>query len=111
MKGSPLVKGTMPLLILSVLRRGELHGYEIAQRMAAGSGVFSPSQGALYPALHRLEADGALEGSWRKSDRGPRRRYYRITKSGLERLAEHEREWQAVANGIQRLTAEVRADG
>lgn len=112
MKGSPLLKGTMPLLILSVVRHQELYGYEIAQRIASGSGsLFSPSEGALYPALHKLEADGALEATWRDSDRGPRRRYYRITPRGVGRLAEHEAEWETVAHGITRLTAGGHAGG
>lgn len=112
MKGSQLLKGTMPLLILSVLRDHELYGYQIAQNITAGSGsMFTPSEGALYPALHKLETEGSLEATWRASDRGPRRRYYRITEHGLGRLAEHEVEWQAVARGIGRLTAGERVGG
>ena len=89
-----LLKGTTPLLVLTVLRDGELYGYEIAQRIREKSGgAFIPSEGALYPALHALEADGALEASWRDSDRGPRRRYYKITKAGLGRLEAHAQEW------------------
>jgi PadR family transcriptional regulator PadR len=84
-----LLKGTTTLLVLTVLRDGELYGYEIAQRIRERSG------GSLYPALHALEADGALETSWRESDRGPRRRYYKITKSGLAMLEEHAQEWAA----------------
>ena len=57
-----LLKGTTPLLILSVLKDGELYGYEIAQRIRERSGkVFAPNEGSLYPALHALAADGALE--------------------------------------------------
>ena len=71
-----LLKGTTPLLVLSVLRDGELYGYEIAQRIRLRSGgAFAPSEGALYPALHALEADGALTATWRESDKGPRRRH------------------------------------
>jgi PadR family transcriptional regulator, regulatory protein PadR len=89
-----LLKGTTPLLVLSVLRDGELYGYEIAQRIRDRSGgAFIPSEGALYPALHALEADGALQASWRESDRGPRRRYYKITSGGLAMLDEHAQEW------------------
>ncbi len=96
-----LVKGTTPLLILSVLRQGELYGYEIAQRIREQSGgAFAPGEGSLYPALHSLESDGALEAFWRESDRGPRRRYYRITSGGERLLAEHEREWASFASGV-----------
>jgi PadR family transcriptional regulator PadR len=103
-----LLKGTTTLLVLTVLRDGELYGYEIAQRIREKSGgAFIPSEGALYPALHALEADGALGASWRESDRGPRRRYYKITTSGVRMLEEHAQEWasfslamgQAVGSG------------
>jgi PadR family transcriptional regulator PadR len=98
-----LLKGTTPLLVLSVLRDGELYGYEIAQRVRERSGgAFAPSEGSLYPALHALEADGALVANWRESDRGPRRRYYKITPAGLGMLAEHESAWSAFSLGVSR---------
>lgn len=99
--GQQLLKGTTPLLVLTVIADGELYGYEIAQRIRERSGgAFAPSEGSLYPALHRLEQDGALEASWRESDRGPRRRYYRLTKRGQGLLAESRREWQAFVRGV-----------
>lgn len=98
-----LLKGTTPLLVLTVISDGELYGYEIAQRIRERSGgAFAPSEGSLYPALHALEADGALLASWRDSDKGPRRRYYRITPRGEGLLAEHEREWTAFSRGVAR---------
>jgi PadR family transcriptional regulator PadR len=104
-----LLKGTTTLLVLTVLRDGELYGYEIAQRIRDRSGgAFVPSEGSLYPALHALEADGALEASWREGDRGPRRRYYRITKTGLGMLEAHAQEWASFSLGMARAVA--RAD-
>jgi PadR family transcriptional regulator PadR len=98
-----LLKGTTPLLVLAILRDGELYGYEIAQRIRERSGgAFAPSEGSLYPALHSLEAEGALQATWRESDKGPRRRYYRITPKGGTLLAEHEREWAAFATAMAR---------
>ncbi len=83
---------TTHLLILAILRDGELYGYEIASRIRERSGgAFAPSEGSLYPALHALESDGALVANWR-DDRGPRRRYYAITDKGQAMLAEHEAE-------------------
>jgi len=105
-----LLKGTLPLLVLSVLRDGELYGYEIAQRIRSRSGqLFAPSEGSLYPALHRLEKAGALTASWRASERGPRRRYYAITEDGKRLYAEASREWEAIASGVSRV-AEVPSD-
>jgi PadR family transcriptional regulator PadR len=99
-----LLKGTTTLLVLTVLRDGELYGYEIAQRIRERSGgAFVPSEGSLYPALHALEADGALQASWRAGDRGPRRRYYQITKSGLGMLEEHSQEWASFSLGVTQV--------
>jgi PadR family transcriptional regulator PadR len=98
-----LLKGTTPLLVLTVIGDGELYGYEIAQKIRGRSGgAFAPSEGSLYPALHALEGDGALVATWRTSDKGPRRRYYRITPHGRGLLAEHEREWATFSQGIAR---------
>jgi PadR family transcriptional regulator PadR len=98
-----LLKGTTTLLILTVLSDGEMYGYEIAQRIRERSGhAFVPSEGSLYPALHALEAEGALQASWRESNRGPRRRYYKITKTGLGMLEAHAQEWAAFSVGMAR---------
>ena len=102
-----LLKGTTPLLVLSVLRDGELYGYEIAQRIRERSGgAFAP----LYPALHALEADGALVATWRESDKGPRRRYYAITPLGGALFEEREREWSSFASAMARSVV-ARANG
>jgi len=101
-----LLKGTTPLLVLAILRDGELYGYEIAQRIRERSGgAFAPSEGSLYPALHGLEAEGALQATWRDSDKGPRRRYYKITPKGGALLAEHEQEWTSFATAMARSVA------
>jgi PadR family transcriptional regulator PadR len=89
--------------VLRVLSDGELYGYEIAQRIRERSGgAFAPGEGSLYPALHSLEAEGALQATWRDSDKGPRRRYYKITPLGLALLADQEREWSAFSLGVSR---------
>lgn len=101
-----LLKGTTPLLVLTVIGDGELYGYEIASRIRDSSGgAFAPSEGSLYPALHRLEADGALTGAWRASDRGPRRRYYRLTTKGQGMLAENRDRFAAFIAGVRGVTA------
>ncbi len=102
-----LMKGTTPLLILSVLRDGEFYGYEIAQRIRERSGgVFAPSEGSLYPALHALEAAGALTASWQASDKGPRRRYYRLTPTGRGLLADQASVWRTFATAVARTTGQ-----
>ncbi len=101
---SQLLKGTVPFLILSVLNDGELYGYEIVQRLRERSGdQLAPSEGSLYPALHRLERDGALSARWQAGERGPRRRYYRLTPAGEQLLAASRAEWDS----FSRVVAQV----
>lgn len=101
-----LLKGTTAMLILAVIDDGELYGYEIAQRLRERSdGAFEPSEGSLYPALHRLELEGALSATWRASDRGPRRRYYRLTDAGRGLLADSRDRWGAFVRVVDRVAA------
>ena len=106
MSRSQLLKGTTSLLVLAVLRKGELYGYEIAQRIRERSDAFiEPGEGWLYPALHRLEAEGALEASWREGGIGPRRRYYRLTRKGTSMPDAEAREWDAFSRSVRLVTA------
>jgi len=106
MDRSQLLKGTTELLILGVLKEGELYGYEIAQRIRERSASFiDPGEGWLYPALHRLEKSGALEASWRAGGPGPRRRYYKITEAGLTAFNLQSAEWAEFARSIRLVTA------
>jgi PadR family transcriptional regulator, regulatory protein PadR len=96
-----LMKGTTPYLVLAVLRDGEAYGYEISRRIRERSaGEFIPSEGALYPALHRLESERAVTATWREGAGGPRRRWYAITEGGLGALASHEAEWQRFSQAV-----------
>lgn len=99
-----LMKGTTPYLVLAVLRDGEAYGYEIARRIRERSAdEFRPSEGALYPALHRLEADGALIATWRDGAGGPKRRWYAITEAGTKALSLHEAEWETFSRAVSRV--------
>ena len=107
---SQLLKGTTTLLVLAVLRDGELYGYEIAARIRERSAAsIDPGEGWLYPALHRLEMAGALEASWREGGIGPRRRYYRLTQAGMRMLDSEAAEWESFARSV-RLVAGGTAD-
>ncbi len=102
---SQLLKGTVPFLVLSVLADGELYGYEIAQRIRERSGaLLSPSEGTLYPTLHRLEREGAVVAQWRSGERGPRRRYYHLTPAGHRRLAAARDEWDAFSGMVRAVS-------
>lgn len=109
---SQLLKGTTSLLILGVLRETELYGYEIGQRIRERSeAVISPGEGWLYPALHRLEAQGFLEATWREGGPGPRRRYYAITRHGIQALDAQAREWERFAQSVRLVTGTAPANG
>lgn len=99
---SQLLKGAVPFLVLSALRDGELHGYAISQRIREATGdLLAPSEGTLYPILHRFEADGVLAAEWREGAGGPRRRTYRLTTKGGKSLAAMEREWAALDGAVR----------
>jgi transcriptional regulator len=87
-----LLQGTLELLILKTLASGEKHGYEIAEWIhVASAEALSVEEGALYPALHRLEVRGLLAAEWDISANNRRAKYYRLTPSGRKRLKENTR--------------------
>ena len=91
------LRGHLESLVLSVLERGEGHGFEIWRRLEeAGCGALKLKEGTLYPALYRLERAGLIEAEWEEENdrRGPRRRIYRLTRTGSRRLAEARVAWQ-----------------
>ena len=105
MDRSQLLRGTTALLILGVLKDGELYGYEIAQRIRERSAAFiDPGEGWLYPALHRLEKQGALQSSWRDGGLGPRRRYYQNTAGGLHMFNAQSAEWEQFVQSVRLVT-------
>ena len=93
-------KGTLPTLILEALIREPSHGYRIAQRIKQRSrGVLDFKEGTLYPALHKLELEGAVE-SYEGVENGRTRRYYRITKTGRAELAKDRQQWSRVSHAV-----------
>ncbi len=94
------LRGTLAPLILEAIERGPDHGYSIAQRIKQrSSGVLDFKEGTLYPALHKLEQEGAVE-SYEGVENGCPRRCYRINRTGRAQLAKGRKEWQAVANAV-----------
>jgi PadR family transcriptional regulator, regulatory protein PadR len=96
------------MLVLSALKRGEGHGFEVLKRLeAAGSGALKLKEGSLYPALYRLEAAGLIRGEWEVDSgrRGPRRRIYALTGKGRKRLEEARGEWETFVRVIGGILA------
>jgi transcriptional regulator len=96
-----LFQGTLDLLILRTLLKGPEHGHAIAKHIRRTSEeVLKVETGSLYPALHRLEAQGWIAASWDLSDKGKRARYYRLTPSGKKHLVAQQSRWQAFSRAI-----------
>ncbi len=103
-KSADLLQGTLDLLILKVLSMEPMHGWGIAQRIQRlSSDVLTVNQGALYPALHRLEHQGWVEASWGESENNRRAKYYSLTKAGRERLKSEEKSWDRLSFGVQEV--------
>ena len=99
-----LLPGTLDLLILSTVEAGPAHGYAIMEAIWSRSGeLFRVEEGALYPALHRLEVKGWMASDWGISEANRRAKYYRLTVAGQGELARARREWQRIALGMSRV--------
>ena len=100
--GSPmLLQGTLDLLIMHALQRGPLHGYSIAQTIHLLSDqALKVEEGSLYPALYRLELDGAIAAHWGVSENNRKAKYYRLTATGRRQLKTERQEWKRLAVAI-----------
>jgi transcriptional regulator len=96
-----LLQGTLDMLILETLQWGPQHGYGISQAIRLRSGdVLQVETGSLYPALHRMERRKWVESEWRQTESNQRAKYYRITASGKEQLAENRNRWEQMVMAI-----------
>jgi len=101
MSGSDLFTGTLDLLVLRTTSQAPLHGYAIGKAIRDRSdGTLSVVEGALYPALHRLEAAGLLESDWGRTDTGRRAKFYSITQSGREHLEAESVRWSQYSAAV-----------
>lgn len=98
-----VIPGTLDLLILKAVSLGRLHGYGVLLRISrmTDDGL-SVQQGALYPALYRLEHQGLIKGEWGVSENGRRAKYYRLSAAGRRRLDEQAASWNEFATLIAR---------
>jgi PadR family transcriptional regulator, regulatory protein PadR len=96
-----LLQGTLDLLILRTLLSGAAHGHAIAKHIQRISeDLLQVETGSMYPALHRLEAKGWIEASWRLSERGKRARYYRLTALGRKQFNTEQSKWRAFSRAV-----------
>lgn len=109
-KSADLLQGTLDLLILKAVSLGPLHGYGVLLRIQQISGdELVVQQGSLYPALYRLEHQGAIASEWGESENNRRAKYYKLTALGRKRLEAETEKWNRMAGiiaGILRTTPE-----
>jgi transcriptional regulator len=107
-KPTDLVQGTLDLLILKVIALEPMHGWAIAQRIRQISGdVLQVGQGALYPALHKLEQNAWITSEWKISDNNRRAKYYTLTKAGRKVLDQESVQWERLAAAISLVVRAV----
>jgi PadR family transcriptional regulator, regulatory protein PadR len=89
-----LLPGTLDLLVLRVLSRGELHGWGITQKLEQLSrSALQVDEGSLYPALYRMEAKGWIEAEWKMTENSRRAKYYTLTRAGRKQLETEQKLW------------------
>src|SRR5215471_21540325 len=89
-----LLQGTLDMLILRKLQWGPQHGHGVGQAIRQSSAhVLQIERGSLYPALHRLEAQGFISSEWKQSELNRRAKYYRLTTAGKKQLADEQSKW------------------
>jgi transcriptional regulator len=99
-----MLQGTLDLLILKTLTRGAMHGYAITEFIQRTSEeVLRVEEGALYPALHKLELRGWLASEWGLSDNNRRAKFYRLTPAGRKQLTAESDSWRRLSGAVMRI--------
>lgn len=99
-----LLQGTLELLVLRLLRSGQLNGWDIMQRIQlVSSDVLSVTPGSLYPALHRLEERKLIKSEWASSENNRRAKFYSLTASGRKQLETERATWQRFSSAIDAI--------
>ena len=99
-----MLQGTLDLLVLKIIALGPTHGWDITQRIQQISeDVLRVNQGSLYPALHRLEANGWITAEWGESENNRRAKYYRLTAAGRRHLADERETWARFSGAVERI--------
>jgi PadR family transcriptional regulator PadR len=98
---SDLIQGTLDLLILKTISIEPKHGWAIAKRIQQVSeDALQVTQGALYPALHRLEQQGWISSKWRTNETGREAKFYQLTRAGVAQLEKELAQWERLSNAV-----------
>ena len=99
-----LLQGTLDMLILRVLSRGDLHGWGITQTLEQLSkSALQVDEGSLYPSLYRMEDKGWLKSEWKISEKGRRAKYYSLTRAGHKQLEAERESWDRMTSIIAQV--------
>jgi PadR family transcriptional regulator PadR len=103
-----LLKGIAPVVVLQILSRGEMYGYELSKAIEQRSGeILTLGKGTLYPLLYNLEAKKLIRGRWEKTASDRKRRYYSITSKGKQQLAEQREQLRELNAGLKLVFGRV----
>lgn len=106
-----LLKGSTSLVLLQLLNERDMYGYELVKELDKRSDHnLQVKEGTLYPALHKLEKQEYIEFYWQEQEKGPARKYYRITEEGREVLIEKTEEWQQFVNVMNKVIRRPKND-
>ena len=107
-----LLKGTIPFMVLCLIAKKDLYGYQIIKCLnTLSSGVFVFKEGTLYPILHSLEKDKSISSYWQDSSVGRKRKYYSIKDEGKKLVIHKQNEWNVFQEAVESvLTKEVPND-
>ena len=98
---TPLLQGTLDLIVLQLLKAEPTNGYDLTLRIQAiTDDVLTINAGSLYPALYRLEAKGLIRSEWKKSDTGRRTKVYSLRAAGLKQLAAQRQSWERFSDAL-----------
>ena len=107
---SQLLKGVLTMVLLHLIGERESYGYDLVERVHA-LGLTGVPDGSIYPALNRMEREGHVESRLERSSSGPARKYYRLSDSGQQLLAERKRAWNALVDVIAPLVRDDSSAG
>lgn len=103
-----LLKGSLGLMLLALIEQGPMYGYVIAKEIRAQTNnVIDLKEGSLYPALHRLEKEGMIEGFWQRREDGVDRRYYRLTAQGQQVLDDRRAQWNRFSAAVSKVVSDA----
>lgn len=101
-----MLKGNIDLMILSILEKEDTYGYEIMKLVSnQAQGIFELKEGTMYISLKRLEKAELVESYWRKVENTPKRKYYKLTSAGKEKLLAMKEEWKQVVSIMNRFVS------